>query len=136
MQGVKNQKFIRATGKKKTSIASVILRTHGSGSFTINGVPLKDLNFNTFSSEIIMSPFVVSGFDSLSVDIVIKAIGGGISSQLYAIRHAISIALSEFDLSLRSSLKSVGFLTRDSRIVERKKPGLRKARKSEQYSKR
>jgi small subunit ribosomal protein S9 len=124
-----------STGNKKTSVASVILSKSEKHSFTINGRDGYEY-LGSYSVMTALFAFTASNtsFDGFSINV--KAHGGGISSQSYAIRHAIAKILAGFSEELKSTIKSLGLLTRDSRIVERKKPGLRKARRKEQFSKR
>ena len=123
-----------ATGKRKNSTARVWLKK-GSGQIEINGKSLKSYFARPVLRMIINQPFDTinseNGFDSY---ITVK--GGGLSGQAGAIRHGISKALCIYDSEFRPSLKKNGFLTRDSRVVERKKFGLAKARRSYQFSKR
>jgi small subunit ribosomal protein S9 len=123
-----------ATGKRKTSVARVILKP-GTGAYTINGKPL-DTYFprNTLQRQI-RQPLEAVGYDE-RMDVVARMHGGGVSSQAGALRHGISRALIDADPNLRGELKRRGFLTRDSRVKERKKAGLKKARKRPQFSKR
>ncbi|HEX2015926.1 MAG TPA: 30S ribosomal protein S9 [Solirubrobacteraceae bacterium] len=124
----------KATGKRKTAIARVILRP-GSGTYTINGKPL-DVHFpRPTLQRNIRQPLETVGYEA-RMDVVANLHGGGISSQAGALRHGISRALLEADPNLRGELKRRGFLTRDSRVKERKKAGLKKARKRPQFSKR
>ena len=128
------QKKIYATGKRKNSIAKVWLSPKGSGKITINK---KDFNkyFNSpFFSMIIKQPF--DAVQNNSFDTIITVNGGGLSGQAGAIKLAISRALSTIDPKFRPPLKQKGYLTRDSRVVERKKYGRKKARRSFQFSKR
>lgn len=124
-----------ATGNKKTSVASVTLSKSETHSFTINGRDGYEY-LGSYSVMTALFAFTASNtsFDGFSINV--KAHGGGISSQSYAIRHAIAKILAGFSEELKSTIKSLGLLTRDARIVERKKPGLRKARRKEQFSKR
>ncbi len=126
---------IYATGKRKTSIARVWIKPGGRGHFTINGRSKEDYFPRECLLALLGAPFRnvnrVNGYD---VFCTVK--GGGQSGQAGAIRHGISKAIQLYEPSLRSSLKAAGLLTRDSRIVERKKPGLRKARRKPQFSKR
>lgn len=126
---------VQSTGKKKTSIASSIIKKSSSPSFVVNGRDISDYFFG-FSSNVALSPFKEIGEDLSNFAVVIKVCGGGVVSQAYAVRQSLSKALSQLFPEKRSIVKSLGFLTRDARVVERKKPGLRKARKQEQYSKR
>jgi small subunit ribosomal protein S9 len=123
-----------ATGKRKTAVARVILRP-GTGAYTINGKTL-DMYFpRPALGRNIRQPLEVVGYED-RMDVVARLHGGGVSSQAGALRHGISRALLEADPSLRGELKRRGFLTRDSRVKERKKAGLKKARKRPQFSKR
>lgn len=126
---------VYATGKRKTSIAKVWL-TNGSGKIVVNGVSLDEwLGGHEAIKKRVKLPLSIAKMDE-SVDIVAKTFGGGYSAQADALKHGISKALVEFDESLRTVLKPHGFLTRDSRVVERKKYGKHKARRSPQFSKR
>jgi len=124
----------RATGKRKTAIARVILRP-GSGSYTINGRPLDAYFPRVTLQRNIRQPLETVGYEE-RMDVVARLHGGGVSAQAGALRHGISRALLEADPNLRGELKRRGFLTRDSRAKERKKAGLKKARKRPQFSKR
>jgi small subunit ribosomal protein S9 len=124
----------RATGKRKTAVARVILRP-GTGAYTINGRTLEQ-HFPRFTLQRnIRQPLETVGYQE-RMDVVAKIHGGGVSAQAGALRHGISRALIDADPNLRSELKRRGFLTRDSRVKERKKAGLKKARKRPQFSKR
>lgn len=126
-----------STGKKKTSIATVVLSKSKKHSFTINGIEAKDyFQSHHYDIGFIFIPFLSIGLDPKDFALSMKVCGGGISSQMVAVRHAIAKALSVLNPESRPQIKKLGFLTRDSRIVERKKPGLRKARRKEQFSKR
>lgn len=124
----------RATGKRKTAIARVTLKP-GSGAYTINGKPLDDFFPRPTLQRNIRQPLEAVGYET-RMDVVALMTGGGVSSQAGALRHGISRALLEADPNLRGELKRRGFLTRDSRAKERKKAGLKKARKRPQFSKR
>ncbi len=124
----------RATGKRKTAIARVILRP-GSGVYLINGRTLEEHFPRTTLQRNIRQPLETVGYEE-RMDVVARLHGGGISAQAGALRHGISRALLEADPNLRGELKRRGFLTRDSRAKERKKAGLKKARKRPQFSKR
>ena len=132
----KKDKFGRsqATGKKKDAIARVFIKL-GKGKITINDRDIKDYFPRPVLQMIINQPFVVTNREG-QFDVVCTATGGGLSGQAYALRHGISRALDLFEPELHTALKKAGFLTRDSRVVERKKPGLSKARKRFQFSKR
>ena len=132
----KKDKFGRsqATGKKKDAIARVFIKL-GKGKITINDRDIKDYVPRPVLQMIINQPFVVTNREG-QFDVICTANGGGLSGQAYALRHGISRALDLFEPELHSALKKAGFLTRDSRVFERKKPGLSKARKRLQFSKR
>ena len=129
-----NKERAYATGKRKNSIARVWLK-RGSGEIKINGKPLDKYFLRPVLQMIVNQPLDVVKADN-SFEIMASVKGGGLSGQAGAIRHGISKALSLYDQSNRPLLKKVGFLTRDPRVVERKKPGLAKARRSYQFSKR
>ncbi len=124
----------RATGKRKTAIARVILRP-GSGTYLINGRTLEEHFPRATLQRNIRQPLETVGYQE-RMDVVARLHGGGISAQAGALRHGVSRALLEADPNLRGELKRRGFLTRDSRAKERKKAGLKKARKRPQFSKR
>jgi small subunit ribosomal protein S9 len=124
----------KATGKRKTAIARVILRP-GSGAYLVNGRPLDEHFPRVTLQRNIRQPLETVGYEE-RMDVVARLHGGGISAQAGALRHGISRALLEADPNLRGELKRRGFLTRDSRAKERKKAGLKKARKRPQFSKR
>jgi len=123
-----------ATGKRKNSIARVWVK-RGNGEIKINGKALDKYFARPVLQMVVNQPLDVVKSDN-SYDIMASVKGGGLSGQAGAIRHGISKALSLYDQSNRPLLKKVGFLTRDPRVVERKKPGLAKARRSYQFSKR
>jgi small subunit ribosomal protein S9 len=123
-----------ATGKRKTAVARVILKP-GTGTYSINGKAL-DLAFPRDTLQrVIRQPLEAVGYES-RMDVVARMHGGGIAAQAGALRHGIARALLEADPHLRGELKRRGFLTRDPRVKERKKAGLKKARKRPQFSKR
>jgi len=123
-----------ATGKRKDAIARVWIRP-GSGKVTVNGKELNTYFARPVLQMILRQPFEVAGVsDQFDVTATVK--GGGLSGQAGAVKHGISKALQLYDPALRGALKAAGFLTRDSRVVERKKYGKAKARKSFQFSKR
>ena len=124
----------RATGKRKTAIARVTLRP-GSGTYLINGRTLEEHFPRVTLQRNIRQPLETVGYQE-RMDVVARLHGGGISAQAGALRHGVSRALLEADPNLRGELKRRGFLTRDSRAKERKKAGLKKARKRPQFSKR
>jgi small subunit ribosomal protein S9 len=123
-----------ATGKRKTAVARVILKP-GDGTYTINGRPLETFFPRLTLQRNIRQPLETVGYET-RMDVVASMHGGGVSAQAGALRHGISRALIEADPNLRSELKRRGFLTRDARVKERKKAGLKKARKRPQFSKR
>ncbi len=124
----------RATGKRKTSVARVAL-TPGSGQIVCNGKPLEEYFGRPTLRTLATSPLASAELDD-HFDVSARLHGGGISGQAGAMRHGISKALLEADPELRARLKSAGFLTRDAREVERKKAGLKGARRRPQFSKR
>ena len=126
--------YFYGTGRRKDSVARVRVYT-GTGKVTIND---RDID-NYFGLEtlklIVRSPLAVAGVED-KFDIVVRVVGGGISGQAGAIRHGLSRALLQYDENLRPALKKAGFLTRDPRMKERKKYGLKAARRAPQFSKR
>jgi small subunit ribosomal protein S9 len=124
----------RATGKRKTAVARVTLRP-GSGTYLVNGKTLEEHFPRVTQQRNIRQPLETVGYQE-RMDVVARLHGGGISAQAGALRHGVSRALLEADPNLRGELKRRGFLTRDSRAKERKKAGLKKARKKPQFSKR
>lgn len=124
----------RATGKRKTAVARVILRP-GSGNYLVNGKTLDAYFPRPALGRNIRQPLEAVGYED-RMDVVVRVHGGGVSAQAGALRHGISRALLEADPNLRGELKRRGFLTRDPRVKERKKAGLKKARKRPQFSKR
>ncbi len=126
--------YFYGTGKRKTAMAKVRL-LHGSGSITVTGVPYEEVFNRLAHSQTIMQPFLTT--DTVGrYDAVIKVAGGGRAGQCSAIAHGISRALLKSDENFRPALRQNGLLTRDSRVKERKKPGLKRARKAPQYTKR
>ena len=129
-----SQETTYATGRRKTSTARVYL-SEGKGNILVNDIPLEEYFGREVAKILVMQTLVLLDVSS-KFDIMVKVSGGGSFGQAGAIRHGISRALEKFDPEFRPSLKSAGYLTRDSRQVERKKVGLVKARKSKQFSKR
>ncbi|MGC1801261.1 MAG: 30S ribosomal protein S9, partial [Solirubrobacterales bacterium] len=123
-----------ATGKRKSSIARVILRS-GDGSIQVNKRTLEEYFPRSYLQSVAKQPLVQSGYEG-NVDVRIRVHGGGISGQASAVRHGIAKALCDVDPALRPELKRRGMLTRDARVKERRKAGLKKARKKPQFSKR
>jgi len=124
----------RATGRRKSAVCRARL-LQGSGKWEINGRPIEDFFPSATHRMIINEPLKLTNTEG-RYDIIAKIEGGGTSGQAGALRHAISQALTELDPDLRPILKKAGFLTRDAREKERRKYGLKKARKAPQYSKR
>ena len=123
-----------ATGKRKSSVARVILRP-GSGSIQVNKRALEEYFPRSYLQSVAKQPLTQSGYEG-NVDVRIRVHGGGISGQAAAVRHGIARALCDVDPALRPELKRRGMLTRDARVKERRKAGLKKARKRPQFSKR
>ena len=122
------------TGRRKTSTARVYLRS-GSGNITVNSRPL-DLFFGRKTARMIVrQPLELAELGD-KFDVTVNVRGGGTTGQAGAIRHGLTRAILQYDENLRSALRKAGFVTRDAREVERKKVGLRKARRATQYSKR
>jgi small subunit ribosomal protein S9 len=122
------------TGRRKTSSARVYLRS-GTGNIVINGRPIDEFFGRETARMIVRQPLAVADLAS-RFDIKVNVSGGGTTGQAGAIRHGITRALMAYDENLRSPLRRAGFVTRDAREVERKKVGLRKARRATQFSKR
>jgi small subunit ribosomal protein S9 len=123
-----------AVGKRKTAVAQTILSS-GSGVITVNDLPFEAYFMTADLQNIVGSPLVAVGVDK-KVSIRSKIHGGGIHAQAESLRHAIARALILMDPESRRTLKKLGFLTRDPRVKERKKPGLKRARRAPQFSKR
>lgn len=128
------KKYVAAVGKRKTAVARIRLYEGGSGKVEVNGRPIKEYFFGILTQNA-LEPLRVT--DHLKTyDITAKIVGGGVSAHADALRHGIAKALIELDAALRPVLKKAGFLTRDSRVKERKKPGLKRARRAPQWRKR
>lgn len=123
-----------ATGKRKSSVARIVL-TPGSGNIEVNRRKLEEYFPRVYLQSIAKQPLVQSGYEG-SVDVQARVHGGGVSGQAAALRHGIARALCDVDPQLRRELKRRGMLTRDARVKERRKAGLKKARKRPQFSKR
>jgi small subunit ribosomal protein S9 len=122
------------TGRRKTSTARVFLAS-GKGRITINGKPLDEYFGRVTARMMVRQPLELIGMlDKLDVNVTVE--GGGNTGQAGAIRHGLTRALMEYDEALRAPLRKAGFVTRDARAVERKKVGLKKARRAPQFSKR
>ena len=126
---------IYATGKRKTAVARVWLKPSGRGLFLVNGHSFEEVFPGARFASVLNVPFDSTKRLGL-YDVICTTSGGGVSAQVQAVRHGISVALQKYEPGLRPVLKSLGLLTRDARRVERKKPGLRKARRKPQFSKR
>jgi len=126
--------YFDAVGRRKTAVARVRI-TPGTGKRLINSVPMKKYLAREILEMVVEQPFELVTLSD-KFDLKVNVCGGGLSSQAGAIRHGISRALIKYDETLRPVLKAKGLLTRDSRMVERKKPGRPKARKRFQFSKR
>lgn len=122
------------TGRRKSSIARVFLRK-GSGNITVNGRPLDIFFSRETACMIVRQPLELTN-TAENFDITVTAVGGGTTGQAGAIRLGIARALVDYDAALKPELRKAGFMTRDARIVERKKVGLHKARRATQFSKR
>ena len=123
-----------ATGKRKSAVARVILKP-GEGTYNINGRHLDEFFPRVRLQRMARQPLEAAGYQA-RMDVVARIHGGGVSAQATALRHGIARALVEADPALRGELKRRGYLTRDPRVKERKKAGLKKARKRPQFSKR
>jgi small subunit ribosomal protein S9 len=126
--------YYYGTGRRKSSVARVFVKA-GSGQIVVNGKPVDEYFARETGRMIVRQPLVL--VDRLaSFDIMVNVNGGGESGQAGAVRHGITRALIDFDVALKPPLKAAGLVTRDAREVERKKVGLRKARRRKQFSKR
>jgi small subunit ribosomal protein S9 len=133
MEATTKNRYIETVGRRKTSVARVRITPSSKATFIINGKKLESY-FPTKEMQIIaMQPF--AAVEKL-FEVSVKIQGGGIHSQSEAVRHGVSRALTEYDLELRKTLKKAGYLKRDPRAKERRKFGLKKARKAPQWSKR
>lgn len=127
--------YVTAVGRRKTASARVKMTPAKENSVTVNGKPAGDY-FKTAERESITADVFGAGEWKQNYAVEARVVGGGISAQAEAVRHAMARALTKIEEGTRGTLKAAGFLTRDARAVERKKPGLRKARKRPQWSKR
>lgn len=126
--------YFYANGKRKTSVARVRLYENGKGEIVVNNRPVAEYFFSQMITNV-KAPLKMANVLKL-FDVIALIEGGGINSQADALRHGISKALLQYDPELRSQLKKAGFLTRDARVKERKKPGLKRARRAPQWAKR
>ena len=129
------KKYFYGTGRRKSSVARVRVYENGTGSIIINGRDINDYFGLETLKLIVNQPLVATNMVG-KVDVVVTVAGGGVSGQAGAIRHGLSRALLEINAEYRATLKAAGFLTRDPRIKERKKYGLKAARRAPQFSKR
>ncbi|MGB8856440.1 MAG: 30S ribosomal protein S9 [Burkholderiales bacterium] len=127
-------KFHYGTGRRKSSVARVFLKP-GKGSIVVNDKPLDEYFARETGRMVVRQPLELTNH-SATFDIMVNVLGGGESGQAGAVRHGITRALIEYDEALKTTLKKAGLVTRDAREVERKKVGLRKARRRKQFSKR
>lgn len=128
-------RYIESLGKRKTAGARVRLYQNGSGKITVNEMELKEYFPTPIAQTIVQEPLKLTALDT-SLDFTIKVNGGGKQGQAEAVRHGIACTLLALNADLRGVLKAQGWLTRDARAKERKKPGLKKARRAPQWSKR
>ncbi|UTH72400.1 30S ribosomal protein S9 [Chromobacterium sp. IIBBL 290-4] len=129
-----NGKYYYGTGRRKSSVARVFMQK-GSGQIIVNGKPVDEYFARETGRMVIRQPLALT--ENLeSFDIKVNVVGGGETGQAGAIRHGITRALIDFDAALKAALSAAGYVTRDAREVERKKVGLRKARRAKQFSKR
>ena len=122
------------TGRRKSSVARVLMKK-GDGQIVVNGKPVQEYFGRQTSIMIVKQPLLLTG-NGEAFDIKVNVHGGGESGQAGAVRHGITRALIDYDAALKGDLARAGFVTRDAREVERKKVGLRKARRANQFSKR
>lgn len=132
---VESGKYVYAVGRRKNASARVRLYPEGSGKITINDRDLKNYFPLAVSQILVISPLKTVG-KAKEMDVSVKVAGGGLNGQAGAVRHGIARALINLDPAWRAVLKAEGFLTRDPRVKERKKPGLKRARRAPQWSKR
>ncbi len=127
-------KYYSGTGRRKSSVARVFIK-RGTGKIVINGRDLNDFFKRETGRMIVMQPLQLTE-NTETFDIMVNVVGGGESGQAGAVRHGITRALIDYDANLKSVLSNAGLVTRDAREVERKKVGLKKARRAKQFSKR
>ncbi|PIR94376.1 30S ribosomal protein S9 [Candidatus Falkowbacteria bacterium CG10_big_fil_rev_8_21_14_0_10_39_11] len=131
----KKSEYLYAVGKRKTSIAQVRVYKKGEGGIVINEKDLKDYFPTSARQETVKAPLTLIGQGD-KLNVTVKVLGGGFVSQSEAIRHGVSLALVQLNPNFRKPLKKAGFITRDARKKERKKPGLKGARRAPQWKKR
>ncbi len=127
--------YYEGTGRRKTATARVRLHTEGSGQLMVNGQPYQDYFRRDVDWNSVMMPLKLTGTEA-QFDVTVLVEGGGVTGQSEAVRMGISRALLKVDPEFRTLLRKAGILTRDAREKERKKPGLKRARKAPQYTKR
>jgi small subunit ribosomal protein S9 len=127
--------YTEGIGRRKESTARVRI-VSGSGNFIINDKPLEDYFTRLGDKEGILAPLEVAGFERNAYDVTVRVVGGGVTGQTSSVQLGLARALAKINPDLTSSLRRAGFLTRDPRIKERKKPGLKRARKAPTYTKR
>jgi small subunit ribosomal protein S9 len=129
------KRYYQGTGRRKTAVARVRLFP-GTGEFVVNGRPVREyFGEREFLNHTVASPLALTGLES-AYNVLVKVRGGGESGQAQAVRHGVARALLDADETLRPTLRAAGFLTRDPRMKERKKVGLKRARKAPTYTKR
>ncbi|MCL2872846.1 MAG: 30S ribosomal protein S9 [Betaproteobacteria bacterium] len=126
--------YYYGTGRRKTSVARVFIK-QGTGNIVVNGKPVDEFFSRETGRMVVRQPLVLTSHQT-TFDIMINVDGGGESGQAGAVRHGITRALIDYDATLKPALSQAGLVTRDAREVERKKVGLRKARRRKQFSKR
>jgi small subunit ribosomal protein S9 len=130
-----NRQYHKSVGRRKTAVANLKLFPKGEGKFVVNGKEMKVYFAEPGFADIVLAPFnMLNNQKDFDIKVIVK--GGGKHAQAEAARHAIARALVDFDQELRTTLKKSGYLSRDSRAKERKKYGLKRARKAPQFSKR
>jgi small subunit ribosomal protein S9 len=132
---MENQKYFQSTGRRKTAVANVKIFLDDGGKILINGKELKEYFSSPFLQNIVLSPLEIVKLQN-KFKILVEVKGGGKNSQAEAIRHGIARALVKFNSDFKRKLKKAGFLKRDPRMKERKKPGLKRARRAPQWQKR
>lgn len=132
---IKTVNYIRTVGRRKTAVARVRLFKNGKGNIIVNDKDWKEYFPTSVAQYTVFSPIKLASVGN-DVDFTVKVVGGGVSSQADAVRHGIARALLKLNEELKPSLKKSGFLSRDSRKKERKKPGLKRARRAPQWKKR
>lgn len=130
-----NKRYFYAVGRRKTSSAQIRLYPEGTGRIVVNGKPVDEYFTRPQDLIALASPLNAAGHED-TFDITVVVRGGGVTGQSGAVSHGVARALVKYDEDLRTVMRRGGFLTRDSRMKERKKPGLKRARKAPQYTKR